>query len=172
MRRIVRVAAQLGGVATVVFLIALAGAPVSTTLLVQAYLLVLGAIVLLAFVLTTTRLPDSVGASDFERALRRPQEEPRRPPELARLEREVVLACGSAFYLHFRLRRTLREIARHRLRDRRGLDLDRGGPGVEDALGAVGWELLRPDRPEPLDPGGRGLPLAELHGLVERLEKI
>ena len=67
---------------------------------------------------------------------------PERPSDLARMERDVYLSCGTAFYLHHRLRPILREIAANRLLTRHGVDLDaqpdaaRGDPrraGVVDA---------------------------------------
>jgi hypothetical protein len=97
---------------------------------------------------------------------------PERPAELARLEREVYLSCGTSFYLHHRLRPMLREVAGHRLLVRHGVDLDLRPDAAEPILGAVAWSWLRPDRPEPLDRWAPGPPLAELRAVVDAIESI
>src|SRR5437763_538511 len=77
-------------------------------LAVQAWLLALGAVGLLT---ANLALRAPLHPSALERALRRRVPEPERPLQLERIERELVLGCGSAFDLHHRLRPTLREIA-------------------------------------------------------------
>ncbi|MET0607959.1 MAG: hypothetical protein ABW045_04315, partial [Gaiellaceae bacterium] len=91
---------------------------------------------------------------------------------LAKLEREVVLASGTSFDVHFRLRPVLREIAVHRLASRRGLTLDSGSPEVRTLVGDELWEVVRPDREPPDDRFGPGLPLARLRLALDRLESI
>jgi hypothetical protein len=169
-RQILSNAAQVAGIVTLVFVALYATTAISVGSLLQAYVLVLGAVVLFTLAFLTRQPAD--GESSFERALRKRDEEHEPVRELAQIEREVVLGCGTAFYLHFRLRRTLRDIAAHRLRERRGVELDSGGAVVLDVLGPEGWELLRPDRREPIDPDAPGVPRPELDALVERLERI
>ena len=111
-------------------------------------------------------------ASAFESALRPPASEAKRPAELARLEREVTLARGSAFYLHVRLCPVLREIASERLRERRGVDLALHPEAARAALGEPLWELVRSNRPAPDDRDAPGLPLARLAEAVDALERI
>lgn len=84
--------------------------------------------------------------------------------QVEQLEREVVLAIGSAYDLHVRLLPQLRDIAEARLA--------RGGrrPGP-DTLGPW-WALLRPDRPEPADRFAPGIPRADLRALVADLERL
>jgi hypothetical protein len=135
----------------------------------DAWVLVVGGIGLLAAVRATRAAHGPARPSALEAALERKPEPPERPRELARIEREVDLGISNAFYLHFRLRPLLRAIAANRLRSRAGLELDRAGPTVFEA---DEWELLRPDRPEPRDPHGRGVPLARLRPLVDRLERM
>jgi hypothetical protein len=140
------------------------GAPARLAL--QAWLLALGAIGLLA---ATLALPAPPRPSALERALRRKAPRPERPLQLERIEREVVLGCGSAFDLHYRLRHTLREIAAQRLAERHGLELDTAGP---DALTADTWALLRPDRDPPRDRHAVGMPLGRLDAVLEEIEAI
>jgi hypothetical protein len=164
----VRRAAEPVGVAVILTLglvAALAtGAPGKLAL--QAWLLALGAIGLPA---ATLALPAPAGPSALERALRRKTTRPERPLQLERIEREVVLGCGSAFDLHYRLRQTLREIAAQRLAERHGLELDAAGP---DVLTAHTWALLRPDREPPRDRHAAGMPLGALDAVLTEIEAI
>jgi hypothetical protein len=136
---------------------------------VDAWVLVVGGIGLLATVRATRAAQGRPRPSALEAALARTPEPPERPHGLVRLEREVDLGVSNAFYLHFRLRSTLREIGDHRLRSRAGVELDRAGSDIFDA---EEWDLVRPDRPEPRDPHGRGVPLARLRALDDRLERM
>ena len=90
-----------------------------------------------------------------------------RPASLARVEREVTLATGTAFDLHYRLRPVLEPIAAGLLL-RRGVDLERG----RELLAAETWDLVRPDRPAPRDRTAPGLPLAEVERVVADLEQL
>lgn len=138
----------------------------------DGYLLFVGGLLMLALVEATRDAGALVEVSPFERALQRRPRPARRPPELEKIEREVALAISSAFYLHFRLRPILREIARHRLSARRGLELDAGAAETRALLGEELWELARPDRPPPDDRLGPGLPLSRLRAAVDALERI
>jgi hypothetical protein len=138
----------------------------------DGYVLFVGGLLLLALVEATRQAGGPDEGSQYERALRRRPRRPLRPPELARIEREVALAAGSAFDLHFRLRPLLREVARHRLSRRRGLELDAGAPETRALLGEELWELARPDRPPPDDRLGPGLPLSRLRAALNALERI
>jgi hypothetical protein len=140
------------------------GAPAG--LAVQAWLLALGALGLLT---ATLALRAPAQQSALERALRRKAPHPERPLQLERIEREVVLGCGSAFDLHYRLRHTLREVAAQRLAERQGLELDAAGP---DVLTADTWALLRPDREPPRDRHAIGMPLGRLEAVLTEIEAI
>jgi hypothetical protein len=100
---------------------------------------------------------------------RRPRPERVRP--LEELEHAVDFSLGTAFDVHYRLRPHLRRIAVHRL-GTRGVSLDGQPPRARALLGAEAWELVRPDRPEPEDRNGRGLTLALLRRVVERLDAL
>jgi hypothetical protein len=158
--------------ATLVLILLLAFHPVRPGLVLDGYVLVLGALGLTALVRATRQAQPAGGASAFERALRPTEPEAKRPAELARLEREVTLARGSAFYLHVRLCPVLREIAAERLRERRGVDLAARPEAARAALAEPLWELVRPDRDTPEDRDAPGLPLARLREAVDALERI
>jgi hypothetical protein len=147
--------------------------PVSTERLVDAFVLVVGGLLLLVLVRATGAAGGRpAGASVYERALRRHARGRLRPHELESLERTVTLAGTSAFDLHARLRPLLREIAEHRLTSARGLRLDSGSPEVRQALGDELWELLRPDRPPPTDRFAPGLGRERLAAHVDALETL
>jgi hypothetical protein len=162
------VTAVAGGVAG----LAIVAAPWRRDTVLDGYLILVGAIALITLLRATRAAQPGTERSAFERALRRrpPPEEPL--PELARLEREVVLASTTAFDLHYRLRLTLLEIARHRLSTRRGIDLDSEPERAGRALGERAWSVLDPEREPPRDRLAPGLSRTELRALVELLERI
>jgi len=166
--RLVLIAAAVGVVLVVVAL----AADVPRGHLVDAYVLFVGALVLLGLVRATAASAPSQGGSTFDAARRARPRSPERPPELAKLEREVVLASTSAFDVHFRLRPLLRDVAEHRLASRRGLDLGSGSASVRGALGPELWEIVRPDRPPPRERLAPGLPLPRLRAALDVLERI
>ncbi|HEY7257430.1 MAG TPA: hypothetical protein VH459_00095 [Gaiellales bacterium] len=94
-----------------------------------------------------------------------------RPKGLSAMERQVGMARGSAGDVHERLSPLLRDIARDRLATA-GIDLDRDPEVAAEALGPETWELVRPDRPPPLDRHGPGASLADIRAAVARLEEI
>ena len=159
-------------VAIIALVVALETMPFRHGLIVQSWLLVCGGLILLQLVGATRAPALDNEPSSFERALRSTTPAPERPPELTRLEREVYLGMTGQFFLHRRLRPTLREIAEQRLRDCRGVELDSGNADVLAALGDDGWELLRPDRKEHWNPDAAGIGLPELERVVAALERI
>jgi hypothetical protein len=94
-----------------------------------------------------------------------------RPASLARVEREVALATGTAFDVHFRLRPLLRTIAAGILL-RRGVDLERRPHRAAALLGPTVWELVRPDRAAPEDRTAPGIPIASVEEAVDDLERL
>jgi hypothetical protein len=133
-------------------------------IVLHAYVLVLGALLMLALVTATTEELPKHRRGDLERALAERAASAHRLPELERLEREVTLASASAYDLHFRLVPLLREIARTRL-ERRGLALSPEHTGRW-------WEILRPDREPPEDHFGGGIAERDLRALVDDLERM
>jgi hypothetical protein len=160
-------AALAGAVVAVVAWIS----PGNRALALDVYVLVAGALGLLALA-RVARAAESRGGSRLDEALADDAPGPERPLELARLERVVSLSLASGFDFHYRLRPILREIADHRLRRRRGSGLDDASPVARDALGERTWDLLRTDRPAPADRQARELRLDELGGVVDDLERI
>jgi hypothetical protein len=159
-------AAGLLGAAATVF-------PGRRQIALDAFVLFLGALGLVGGVRATRSATPDVHASTLDDELADPLDAlPERPAELARLEREVYLSCGSSFYLHHRLRPLLREVAGHRLLMRHGVDLDKRPESAERILGATAWSWLRPDRAEPRDRWAPGPPLAELTAVVDAIETI
>ena len=159
-------------VAVIALVVALETLPFRHGLIVQSWLLVCGGLILLQLVGATRAPALDNEPSSFERALRSTTPAPERPPELTRLEREVYLGMTGQFFMHRRLRPTLREIAEQRLRDCHGVELDSGNADVLAALGDDGWELLRPDRKEHWNPDAAGIGLPELERVVAALERI
>jgi len=98
--------------------------------------------------------------------------EPRRPDQLAAIERLVITAGTSATHTHAYLRPLLVQIASHRLASR-GQTLDRMPEAVgRELFGDRLWDLLRPDRPFPEDRHGPGVPPQELATMLEALERL
>ena len=94
-----------------------------------------------------------------------------RPASLARVEREVTLATGTAFDVHYRLRPVVRSVAGGLLL-RRGIDLERRPDRAQPLLGADVWELVRPGRPAPDARTAGGLELAAIERAIDSLERL
>ena len=94
-----------------------------------------------------------------------------RPASLARLEREVALAGGTAFDVHYRLRPTMQRLASGLLL-RKGVDLERSPERAEALVGPDVWELVRPDRKAPDDRAAPGLRLEAVERAVDGLEQL
>ena len=133
-------------------------------IVLHVYVLVVGALLMLALVTATGDALPRRRAGDLERALAERHVPRRELPELERMEREVTLATASAYDFHYRLLPHLREIAETRL-DRRGLRLSPEHAGRW-------WDVLRPDREAPEDHFGGGVAEADLRALVDDLERI
>jgi len=110
-------------------------------------------------------------SSGFDAAFAPAAATPARPASLARVEREVSLATGTAFDVHYRLRPVVRSVANGLLL-RRGIDLERRPDRAQPLLGADVWELVRPDRPAPDDRTARGLELAAIERAIDSLERL
>jgi len=158
--------------ATLALVVVLILLPGGREIALDVYLLLVGGLTILALARATRAAHPPPTTSAFERALRRRSTPPGRPPELARLEREVTLGVSSAFYFDARLRRHLREIADERLREQRGVDIETRPDVAREALGPEAWELVRPDRPRPTDRDAPGVPLAQLESVVATLEGL
>ena len=138
-------------------------------IVLDVYLLCIGAVILLALVQATrARLPQR-RASHFDAALatmRRPAADTGEPA----LVRELELSTYNAFHFHSRLRPLLRDIAAHRLRSRYGVELDLEPVRARELVATAAWDVVRPDRPPPQDRMAPGPSLGELAVVVTELE--
>lgn len=130
----------------------------------HSYVFAVGALVMLGVIAAAGDAVPRRRRSDFEVALARSEPDERSLADLERMARQVTLASASAYDLHVRLLPQLREIAQCRL--------ERAGrPASPETLGRW-WELLRPDRPEPVDRFAPGISQSELRALVADLERM
>lgn len=150
--------------------IALLAAPGRASLVGHVWLVLVLAIALGAALGTLHRsLPRR--PSSFDGAFAATPRARARPASLERTEREIALATGTAFDVHYRLRPSLRAVASGLLL-RRGVDLERSPERARELVGADAWEIIRPDRPAPDDRAAPGLPLDAVARAVGDLERL
>ena len=138
---------------------------------VAVYVVVVGGLVVLA--LTRTPPDEPIAEPSLLEDALRPRRAGRlRPPELVRVERELVLGMESQGHLHQRLLPLLRAAAAARLAAKHHVDMERRPQAAREILGDEAWELLRPDRPEPVDRQAPGIRRAQLTRIVDVLESI
>lgn len=168
---IVTRAVKLGLAVSVALGIAAFASPGLRTILLDAWLLALGGVLLLALVRTTLLQAPAVEGSELDDALAAMRTTRPDSGEVG-LERDLELSTLNAFHLHLRLRPLLREIAAHRLMKRYGIDLDAEPGRAQELVGASAWELVRPDRPPPTDRLAPGPPLSQLREAIANLERV
>jgi hypothetical protein len=149
---------------------ALAGSGVNAIVL-DVYLLCIGGVILLALVRTTRAYAPTARTSQFDAALAAMRRAPAESGEPA-LVRELELSTYNAFHFHLRLRPLLRDVAAHRLRSRYGVELDAEPARARELVGAVAWNIVRPDRPPPSDRMAAGPTVAELRVALDELEAV
>ena len=172
MRRRLLLGLEAFGLPTLVFVIALALAPGRAALITHVYVVVVVGGILVAIALRLAASLGTHGPRTFERGLVRAAGPGGRVHQLEQLEREVTLGSQSAWDLHSRLARTLREIAGPLLATRRGIDLEREPDRAAAALGPDAWELVRPDRTAPRNRHEPGIELERLDRAVAALEAL
>jgi hypothetical protein len=156
-----RVLLLVGGT-TLVLVVLLGIRPVSLDHILAGYVLALAGIAIVSLVRQLGAPGEYQPQSRFEHALSRRPEQPTRPPEFVRIEREITLGTTSAGHLHARLLPILREAASARL-----------GPRLtREQLGDDAWELLRPDLPEPEDRNAPSIPIRRVRSIVTTLERL
>jgi hypothetical protein len=111
-------------------------------------------------------------ASRFEQALHRQKPATPQAVELLRMDRELVLGSADADHAQRRLLPLLRATAAARISARHGFELERRPEAARALLGEEVWELLRPDRPEPEDRHGPGVPRSRIAAVIERVESL
>lgn len=141
-------------------------------LVLDVYLVFLGAVLLQALARATGGATRAGGPSAFEDTLRRAAAPSQQPERLARLRSLVSLATATAGDFHHGLRPLLREAAAHALSARDGIDLDHEPERVAASLGAEAWSLLDAPRPEGDDRFARGPSLAALFRTTAAIERI
>jgi hypothetical protein len=95
-----------------------------------------------------------------------------RPAGLEEVERAVDFAIWNPADLSRRLRPLLREVAGHRLRARRGIDIDRDPKAARHLLGDVAWHLVQgPDAPDEQGRRGGASPAA-IRETIQSLENL
>ncbi len=125
----------------------------------------------LGFALVRLRRAIPRRASAFDAAFAPSRPTRARPASLARVEREVTLATGTAFDVHYRLRPLVAPLSTGLLL-RRGVDPERRPDEARALLGPDLWELVRPGRPAPDDRTAPGIPLAAAERMVDDLERL
>jgi hypothetical protein len=157
-------------VATVALIVLLAVRPLSTSRALGIWVVIVAALALLLLVRHSRGGERHVAR--FEAALRGRTPTPSEPVELLRMERELELGIANASSAYHRLLPLLRAAAEARLASRHGVELDRRPDAARALLGEEAWEWLRPDRPEPVDRFGRGVPRERVAALIERVESL
>ena len=140
-------------------------------IVLDVYLLCIGAVVLLALVRTTRAHTPVQRASPFDAALAAMRRAPVESGEPA-LAREVELSTYNALHFYARMRPLLRDIAAHRLRSRYGVELDAEPARARELVGSEAWDIVRPDRCAPDDRLASGPTVDELRVVVDELEAI
>lgn len=90
----------------------------------------------------------------------------------AGMEREIELSTLSADHTHRRLVPLLRAAAAARLAMRHGIDLERRPDLARERLDAQTWDLIRPDRPVPLDRHAHGPQEVDIAAAVTSIEAL
>jgi hypothetical protein len=111
-------------------------------------------------------------AARFENALFPQRAVERRPLQLDRVDRDVVLGAVAYVWARHGLLPRLREVVAARLASRRGIDFARNPRAACDVLGEDAWELVRPDRREPEDPYMEGVSMEQVDVVLTRLESL
>jgi hypothetical protein len=170
-----KLAGRFGWTATLaaIVLVALLSAPrLSTSRALAIWIVIATALAMAALIRHARDRSRPEPASNFEQALRKPKPTTAQPEELLRMDRELVLGNADADHAHRRLLPLLRQTAATRLAARHGVELERNSESARTLLGTEAWELLRPDRAEPEDRHGPGLPREQIVAVIERVESL
>lgn len=171
MNRITARAVKWGVVATAAAGVAALASSGAHAIVLDVYLLCIGAVALLALVRATRAQVSAQRTSPFDAALAAMRRTPPASGEPA-LVREVELSTYNAFHFYLRLRPLLRDVAAHRLRSRFGVELDLEPARARELVGAHAWDAVRPDRRPPVDRLASGPTLDDLRVVVDELEAI
>jgi hypothetical protein len=164
-------AVKVGLIVTIAAGVAVSFSSGLRAVLLDAYLVAIGAVLLLALVRATRVQAPAAGPSMFDRALQNMRRPAPDSGELT-LVRDLDLSILSALHLHIRLRPVLREIAAQRLRAQYGVDLDSEPGRARELIGPATWEVVRPERPPPDDRLSAGPPLSYFREVAAELERL
>jgi hypothetical protein len=164
-------AIKWGLVVTVAAGVAVLASSGAHAIVIDVYLLCIGAVVLLALVRTTRAHMPAQRPSPFDAAIAAMRRAPMESGEPA-LARELELSTYNAFHFYARLRLLLRDVAAHRLRSRYGVELDAEPARARELVGREAWDVIRPDRQPPADRLASGPTIGELSAVVAELEAI
>jgi len=160
---------------TLALLVALSAEVGDRALVVRLWLVALGVVAVRAVMTAVAGLPLTPRRSAFD-AVARPRPAPPPPPPggLRDARWLLLLAAGSAADLHYRVRPVLREVAAQRLGANHGIELDDPLHASEAAelCGPALWEVVRPDRPGPVDRNAPGVDPRAVPALVGDLERL
>ena len=159
--------------ATVILLVVLLSLPqIPTARALSIWVVFATATVLLVLNRHTRDRRWPVPPARFEQALRRPRPQVSQPEELRRMDSELVLGSAEADYANRRLLPLLRSVASARIAARYGFELERRPEAARELLGDDVWELVRPDRPEPENRHGPGVPRQQIVAVIEKVESL
>lgn len=170
-RRITARALRWGLIVTAAAGIAAIASSGAHAIVLDVYLLCIGAVILLALVRTTRARAPEQRESAFDSALAAMRKVPGDSGEPA-LVRQLELSTYNAFHFHTRVRPLLRDVAAHKLRSRYGLELDAEPVRARELVGRQAWDVVRPDRAPPTDRMAAGPTPADLSDVVDELEAI
>ena len=146
--------------------------PLSTSRALAIWVVIVTGIVLVVLIRQSRELDWPEPPPRFDQALRPGKPKPSQTAEFLRMERELELGVASAAHAHRRLLPLLRAAAAARLASQHGIELERRPDAARAMLGEDVWDLLRPDRPEPEDRHGPGVPRAEIAAVIEAVEAL
>jgi hypothetical protein len=146
--------------------------PLSTSRALAIWVVIVTGIVLLVLIRQSPENRWPQPPRRFEEALRTPKPAASQTAEFLRMEREIDLGVAEAAHAHRRLLPLLRAAAAARLASRHGIELERRPDAARTMLGEDVWELLRPDRPEPADRHGPGVPRDQVAAAIEAVESL
>ena len=171
MRYAVRRAVVVGTLITIGALLGLFASTGIRDRLLDAYMVALGAVVMLMLIRTVRELLVDRPRSAFDGALAEMRGE--QPPTRGiALERDVELSRLNEFHFYRRLRPILCEIAAIRLRRRYGVDLEREPARARELVGSAAWDVVRPDRQPLQDRLASGPSVASMREVVGELERL
>jgi hypothetical protein len=171
LRRIVVAAVAATIAATLALIVTALIVPGRTALALHWYLLVIGAVVVVAAIRAMTLRYPVQQQSLFDAVGRPPVAQLELPARLRQIDRLVVRAGWDPAAFQFELRPLLRAIAAQRLATYRTIDIDAEPAAARAALSERAWTFLAPSDLATAR-GDGGIDRGDLRAAVETLEKL